>query len=37
MQRPPEMKLESMIAAVMEDDAKRMPTVAKPTQLNLYQ
>jgi len=29
MQRSPVLKLESMIAAVTEDNAKRMPTVVK--------
>jgi hypothetical protein len=29
MQRPPVLIIESMIAAVMENEAKLMPTVAK--------
>jgi hypothetical protein len=37
MQRPPVLTIESMIAAVMENIAKLMPTVAKPIELIIYQ
>jgi len=37
MQQPPVVTLESMIAAVMGDSAKLMPTVVEQAQSNWYQ